>query len=194
MVKDPSCGMNVDSKSARKKNLFIEKNKTSFYFCSQDCLDKFSNKGRGNIIEILLSVLLVGVAVLVWYLGYMLQFMGIVFLILASLKLIDTKGFATLFKQYDLIAKNVKVYALVYPFIELILAILFLFQFQIIAAAWITIIIMGIGAIGVGKNIFSKNKVRCACLGSKIKVPLTRFTLVEDLIMFIMGIMILLGF
>ena len=33
----------------------------------------------------------------------------------------------------------------------------------------------------------------CACLGAKIKVPLTRFTLVEDIIMFLMGLMILIG-
>jgi hypothetical protein len=50
---------------------------------------------------------------------------------------------------------------------------------------------MGVGSIGVGKNVFSKNKVQCACLGVKIKVPLTKFTLVEDLVMLVMGIMIL---
>ena len=58
----------------------------------------------------------------------------------------------------------------------------------------ILFIIMVIGSIGVTKNIFSKNKVQCACLGTWIKIPLTKFTFFEDIVMAIMAIMILLGF
>jgi len=52
---------------------------------------------------------------------------------------------------------------------------------------------MGFGSVGVARNLMSKNKIRCACLGTKIKVPLTRFTLVEDLIMLIMAVMIMMS-
>ena len=126
------------------------------------------------------------------FLDLMLLFIGIVFLILSGLKLLDVKGFANMFSKYDLIAKKSKTYAYIYPFIELILGISFILKLGIIPAAITTVIIMGIGSIGVGKNVFSKNKLKCACLGAKIKVPLTRFTLVEDLVMFAMGLMILL--
>ena len=145
-------------------------------------------------LEILLSVALVLIAIIVYYLGYMLPFMGIVFLLLSILKLIDLKGFANMFVQYDLIAAKSKAYAHVYPFIELSLGLMYLFTFQIMSAAIITLLIMGIGAIGVGKNLLSKNKIKCACLGAKVKVPLTSFTLVEDIIMALMALMILIGF
>ena len=97
------------------------------------------------------------------------------------------------FTQYDLIAAKSKTYAHVYPFIELSLGLMYLFTFQIMSAAIITLLIMGINAIGVGKTLLSKNKIKCACLGAKVKVPLTSFTLVEDIIMVLMALMILAG-
>ena len=62
----------------------------------------------------------------------MLQFMGIVFLLLSILKLINIKGFANMFVQYDLIAKKSKIYAYIYPFIEFFLGLMYLFTFKII--------------------------------------------------------------
>lgn len=185
METDPICGMKVDPKKAKSKGLVSGNN----YFCSETCLKKF----KGKKTEILLSVLLVVVAGIVYYYGFMLPFMGVVFLLLAGLKLIDVKGFSKRFSQYDIIASKSKVYSLIYPFIELILGLMFLFQFRVIYAAAITIFIMGFGSVGVARNLISKNKVECACLGAKIKVPLTRFTLVEDIIMLIMAIMIMMS-
>jgi len=180
-VKDPICGMEVNVNKAKYKAL-------GKYFCSENCKKKY----KGKFIEIGLSLSLIVIAVIVYFNGYMLHFMGIVFLILSVLKLVDVKGFAKMFQQYDLIAKKIKVYSFVYPFIELSLAVMFLINYQIKLAAIVTVIIMGVGSIGVTKNILSKDKVQCACLGAKVNVPLTRFTLVEDLVMLIMGLMILL--
>ena len=188
--KDPICGMDVDLKKAKEKGLDIN---DEHFFCSEQCLNKFKGKKESHFTEILLFLLLIAVAVVVYLTGYMLPFMGLVFLFLSVLKLIDIKGFATMFSQYDLVASRSKVYSYIYPFIELTLGIMFLLKFQIMYAAGLTVLIMGIGSIGVGKNVFSKNKIKCACLGAKIKVPLTRFTLVEDIIMFLMGLMIFIG-
>ena len=190
--KDPICGMDVDPKKAETKSLVISKKGKKYYFCSQGCKDKFSS--NKHLTEILLSAALVLIAIIVYYMGYMLPFMGIVFLLLSVLKLIDIKGFANMFVQYDMIAAKSKAYAHVYPFIELSLGLMYLFTFQIIYAAIITVLVMGVGAIGIGKNLLSKNKIKCACLGAKVKVPLTSFTLVEDIIMALMALMILLGF
>ena len=180
MAKDPICGMEVNIHKAKYKAL-------GKYLCSETCQKKY----KGRFIEIGLSLLLIAIATIVYVKGYMLPFMGVAFLILSGLKLIDVKGFSKMFQQYDLLANKFNLYGLIYPFIELSLASMFLFNYQIKLAAVITILIMGVGSVGVGKNIFSKNKVQCACLGAKIKVPLTRFTLVEDLVMLVMGIMIL---
>ena len=188
--KDPICGMDVDLKKAKEKGLDIN---DEHFFCSEQCLNKFKGKKESHFTEILLSLSLIVVAVIVYLTGYMLPFMGIVFLVLSILKLIDLKGFANMFSQYDLIAAKSKAYPYIYPFIELALGIMFFLEFQIMYAAGITVLVMSIGSIGVGKNIFGKNKVRCACLGAKIKIPLTRFTLIEDIVMFLMGLMILVG-
>ena len=39
----------------------------------------------------------------------------------------------------------------------------------------------------------SKNPVKCACLGTLINIPLTKFTLFEDILMALMSIMVLLS-
>jgi len=114
------------------------------------------------------------------------------------MKMLDWKGFAKAFSMYDLIAKRSKPYSMAYPGIEFILGILFLTGFFyndsfVIWAAWVTVFILGIGSIGVGKNLFSKNKVQCACLGTKINVPLTKVTFLEDIIMVIMAIILIIG-
>lgn len=117
--------------------------------------------------------------------------MGLVFLILSILKLLDIKGFVALFREYDLVAKYSPIYAYSYPFLELILGLCFLFHFLLLFASIITIVIMTVGTIGIAKKLLSKDGKSCACLGAKIKVPLTRFTLVEDIIMGVMAIIIL---
>ena len=190
-AKDPVCGMTVDVAKAKKKNLTAKKGNKTYYFCSEDCKDKFTSEKPKIPLDIILSVVIILLAIIVIVKGYMLPFMGIVFLILASLKLIDIKGFSQMFVQYDLIAKRSKAYSYVYPFIELALGLAFLFQFQVFTAAIVTVVVMSIGAIGIGKNLLSKNRIQCACLGAKIKVPLTRFTLVEDIVMAVMGAMII---
>lgn len=142
-------------------------------------------------MDIFLSIVLIIIALFVSYYGYMLLFMGFLFLTLSILKLMDIKGFAKIFITYDLLAIKVPVYAYIYPFIELILGFLFLFHFLLIPASIITIVIMTIGVISISKNLLSTEKKSCACLGAKIGVPLTRFTLVEDAVMGIMAVILL---
>ena len=121
----------------------------------------------------------------------MVLFMGIFFVIVSMLKFADWKGFAQAFTMYDVVAKKSKTYASVYPIIELSLGISFLFKFQLMIAAIITFLIMTIGTVGVAQNLLQKNPIRCACLGTKIKIPLTKFTLFEDILMAVMALMIL---
>lgn len=175
-MKDPICGM-----KGTKPYTFIK----TWYFCSDSCITKF----KGRLFEYTASTILVTIAIISILLDVMQPFMGISLLILSMLKLIDIKGFAELFKSYDIIAQHVQGYATVYPFIELAIAVSLLTNKFVLVTATILLIIMSVGSIGVYKSI--KRKIQCACLGSKIKVPLTRFTLVEDIIMVGMAIMLL---
>ncbi len=49
MVKDPSCGMEVNPITAR---FYTKKNGETFYFCSRECLDKFERKTVKAIIPV----------------------------------------------------------------------------------------------------------------------------------------------
>jgi len=186
---DPVCGM--------KGHIF----KHDHYFCSQSCIEKYEEqhglrpkkiqpwqKSLLYVVVVLAAILLV---IFLQMKGWMIPFMGGFFIVVSILKFLDWKGFAKAFAMYDIVAKRSKPYAYVYPVIEFALGLAFLFSFQIIAAAWVTFAVMSIGTVGVAGNLFSKNPVKCACLGTLIKVPLTRFTLFEDVLMAVMALMVI---
>ena len=200
MAQDPICGMKVDEKEAKKKGLFVKKDKI-YFFCSESCKSKFlgkkepwyRSKAFGKIFPYFLAVVLIGGAVWSYYGNFMIKYMGVFFILFSLMKMLDWKGFVMAFSQYDLIAMRSKSYGRAYPAIEFAIGVLFLSGFWVIVAAWVTIVIMGVGAIGVGKNMLSKNKIQCACLGTKINVPLTKVTLLEDVIMVIMAVSLILA-
>lgn len=104
---------------------------------------------------------------------FMYYFMGYFFIFLSLFKFFDLNGFATGFAKYDCIAMHMKLYGYLYPFLEFSLGAAYLAQFNLVATNLVTTILMSIGAISVLKGILSKQKVNCACLGTKLNVPLT---------------------
>lgn len=120
---------------------------------------------------------------------YMRAFMGVFFLVFGAFKLLDLKGFMMSYVGYDLIAKRWFTYGYIYPFIELGLAAAFLLNFQTELAYLFDVVIMGIGSIGVTQQLLKGSKIRCACLGSFVKLPLTTISLVEDVTMLGMGLL-----
>lgn len=129
-----------------------------------------------------------------WVMNFMNFVMGLWFLVFAMFKLFDLKGFAEGYSQYDLIAKKWFGWGFVYPFVEVVLGLSYLFGFQMLATNIITLILMTIGAIGVGIKISKKEKFRCACLGTIFRIPLTQITLYEDIFMALMALGMLLMF
>lgn len=122
---------------------------------------------------------------------YMIYAMGAFLIVVALLKMSDWKNFPDAFSQYDIIAKKIRLYAFLYPAIEMGLGISYIAMWQIAIVAAVTFVLMTVGSVGVLKNLLSPNPVKCACLGTRIKVPLTKFTLFEDVLMAIMALMIL---
>jgi hypothetical protein len=118
----------------------------------------------------------------------MLDFMGLFYIVFSFFKFLDLKGFLESFKMYDPLAKALPVYGWVYPFIESILGLLFLMRFQIRIALVATIIILGITTVGVSKALLDKKSIRCACLGTALKLPMTEATFIENSIMLVMAI------
>lgn len=123
--------------------------------------------------------------------AFMLDFMGLFYIVFSFFKLLDLKGFPDSFRMYDPLAKVLPVYAWIYPFIEVALGIMFLIRIEIPIALVITLIILGITTIGVTKVLLDKKSIQCACLGTALKLPMTKATFIENSIMLVMAIIML---
>ena len=121
----------------------------------------------------------------------MLDFMGLFYIVFSFFKLLDLKGFPESFRMYDPVAKMIPAYGWVYPFIELALGLMLLMRFQITAALIVTILILGTTTIGVTKTLLDKKSIRCACLGTALKLPMTEATFIENAIMLVMAVVLL---
>ncbi len=121
----------------------------------------------------------------------MLDFMGLFYIIFSFFKILDIKGFSKSFKTYDPLAKKITIYGYIYPFIEILLGLMFLTRIEVNIALLITIIILGITSVGVTQTLLNKKTINCACLGTTLKLPMTEATFIENAIMIIMAIILL---
>ncbi|WP_047245238.1 heavy-metal-associated domain-containing protein [Maribacter thermophilus] len=125
--------------------------------------------------------------------AFMLDFMGLFYIVFSFFKMLDLKGFPESFKMYDPLAKRVPAYGWIYPFIETALGLMFLMRLKVEIALIITLVVLGITTIGVTKTLLDKKSIRCACLGTALKLPMTEATFIENAIMIVMAILMLLN-
>ena len=121
----------------------------------------------------------------------MLDFMGLFYIIFSFFKILDIKGFSTSFRIYDPLAKKITIYGYIYPFIEILLGLMFLTRIEVNIALLITIVILGITSVGITQTLLDKRSINCACLGTTLKLPMTEATFIENAIMIIMAIVLL---
>ena len=121
----------------------------------------------------------------------MLDFMGLFYIVFSFFKLLDLKGFSESFKMYDPLASRIPIYGWIYPFIEVVLGLMFLMHFGVKTALVITLIVLGVTTIGVTKSLLDKKSIRCACLGTALKLPMTEATFIENAVMIVMAILLL---
>lgn len=175
-------------------------------FCSDHCVKVFEaqewvssvqdtapivEKDNKRVAYVLIWVILVW-----WILSrrywVMIQFMWWFFVAVSLLKLLDLKWFVGAYAQYDLIAMKIPSRWWIYPFVELAIWVGFLLHLQVQWIALVTLILMTIWTIWVARKLMKHEQFQCACLGTKLNIPLTNLTLVEDLLMWVMSMMILL--
>ena len=119
-------------------------------------------------------------------------FIGLSMMALAMLKLQNLESFATMFLNYDLLAKRWVPYGRVYPFAELGAGALMVAGVLTWLSAPIALFIGGIGAVSVIKAVYvDKRELKCACVGGDSNVPLGFLSLTENLMMFAMAIWML---
>lgn len=124
--------------------------------------------------------------------NFMRVFMGVFFLVFAAFKLLDLPGFVMSYIGYDIVAKKFTAYAYVYPFLELALAVGYFFDLPNVN--WFTLVLMAVGSVGVIRELARGSKIKCACLGTYVKLPLTTVSLTEDLAMGAMALFMLIKY
>ena len=121
----------------------------------------------------------------------MIDFMGLFYIVFSFFKFLDLKGFPDSFRMYDPLAKVFPFYGWIYPFLELGLGLMLLMRFQVAIALVITMVVLGLTTFGVTRTLLDKKQIRCACLGTSLKLPMTEATFIENAIMLIMAAVML---
>lgn len=121
-------------------------------------------------------------------------FIGFSMVVLALLKLQNVETFATMFLNYDLLAKRWVPYSYIYPFAEGIAGVLMVAH----AFNWLSIpialFIGTVGAASVFKAVYiDKRELKCACVGGSSNVPLGFISLTENLMMIGMAVWMAFG-
>ena len=122
---------------------------------------------------------------------WMRYFMAGFFIVFSFFKFLNLAGFAESYAMYDVLAKRVQAYGLVYPFLELFLGAAYLTNFEPTITYIATIFLMSFSSIGVIQSVLDKRKIRCACLGAVFNLPMSTITIIENLIMVVMACVML---
>ena len=123
--------------------------------------------------------------------AWMSNFMAAFFLTFSFFKLLDVKGFAESYSAYDIVAKQWRGWAYIYPFIELSLGLAYLLHVNPHLTSAITFIVMTVSIVGVLQTVLNKRKIKCACLGGVFNLPMSTITIIEDALMICMSVVMI---
>jgi len=116
-------------------------------------------------------------------------FIGFSMVMLALLKLQNIESFATMFLNYDLLAKRWVRYSYIYPFAEGLAGVLMIAGVLTLLSAPVALFIGTVGAVSVFKAVYlDKRELKCACVGGSSNVPLGFLSLTENLMMIVMAV------
>ena len=113
--------------------------------------------------------------------------------LLAVQKLRDVEAFSSSFLAYDLLARRWVGYAYLYPYGEALAGVLMVAGgiFGALAAP-LALLIGSVGAVSVFKAVYLEGRdLTCACAGGNTNVPLGPVSLLENLVMMVMGLWML---
>ena len=117
------------------------------------------------------------------------RFIAISMAILALLKLQDVEHFATMFLNYDLLARKWVPYGRIYPFAEGLAGVLMAGHLLPWLAIPIALFIGSIGTVSVFKAVYiEQRELKCACVGGNSNVPLGFVSLTENVMMVAMAL------
>ncbi len=116
-------------------------------------------------------------------------FIAFAMCLLALQKLKDVESFATMFLNYDLLAKRWVPYGCIYPFAELAAGVLMVAGTMMWLSVPIALFIGATGAVSVFYAVYiERRELKCACVGGDSKVPLGFVSLTENVMMVAMAV------
>lgn len=119
-------------------------------------------------------------------------FVAFSMVVLALLKLQNIESFATMFLNYDLLAKRWVPYGRIYPFAEGTAGVLMVAGVLDWISIPLALLIGTIGAASVFKAVYiDRRELKCACVGGNSNVPLGFISLTENLMMIAMALWML---
>lgn len=117
-----------------------------------------------------------------WFIGFSMAVLGM-------LKLQNVESFATMFLNYDLLAKRWVPYSYLYPFAEALAGVLMIAGVLTWLSVPVAMFIGSVGAVSVFKAVYlDKRELKCACVGGSSNVPLGFLSLTENLMMIAMAV------
>lgn len=116
-------------------------------------------------------------------------FISFSMVVLALLKLQNVETFATMFLNYDLLAKRWVPYSYIYPYAEGLAGILMVAGALTWLSVPVALFIGTVGAVSVFKAVYvDRRELKCACVGGSSNVPLGFVSLTENLMMIAMAV------
>ncbi len=122
---------------------------------------------------------------------FMANFMGVFFIVFGAFKLVNLQMFVLTYRGYDILAKRFRFWGWLFPFVELALGVGYLLFGSAVWLNLLTIFITGLAGIGVIKELRRKSAMKCACLGTVIRLPLSKISFVENFAMLAMAIIMI---
>ncbi len=116
-------------------------------------------------------------------------FIAFSMVVLSMLKLQNVEAFATMFLNYDLLAKRWVPYSYIYPYAEGAAGILMVAGALNWVSVPVALFIGTVGAVSVFKAVYiDRRELKCACVGGSSNVPLGFVSLTENLMMIAMAL------
>jgi hypothetical protein len=140
------------------------------------------------IAMIAVSALVAEVLFISYGLVFSINFLGLLLILFALVKLFDIDTFVHRFSQYDLISSRVKIYGFLFPVIELVLGLAYLGGYNPRITSYALFGVGVISTLGLLVNFKHRDRLYTASLGSIGKMPLTTMTLLENVLMIGMGL------
>lgn len=158
---------------------------------------KHGDNSNYTPLMVIVSLILIASVTISFVIGltvttFLATFMIGFFLVFSGFKLMDLPGFAQGYSTYDLLAKRVYGYGYIYPFIELFFGLAMILGVFFRPLLIGEVLVMTFSGVGVANKLLKGEKFQCACLGTFLKVPLTKVTLIEDFGMAFLALVLLL--